>query len=217
MFKLIQILCIAFALFAATTTARGKKKGRRIWLSDGTLLRLGIPDSESIMFTIKTFKDGNYRVGFQLENKTEDAFNLKIKDGKATLDHVITSNEGVSYTDNNLYSLVENESIEGLYYIRRIVEENGESLLDIPNKGKFTISYIFGVDKIDENSEPELYTFEFKDRQKRNLKDGLYYHGLFLYIAWGWLCFFVLITGRFMKYFFILHGFMHTRSLDFYV
>ncbi|CAI2386799.1 unnamed protein product [Moneuplotes crassus] len=44
-------------------------------------------------------------------------------------------------------------------------------------------------------------------------------HGLFMYIAWGWLSFFLIVTGRYSKYFYsfrtILHGFIGILALIF--
>ena len=34
-------------------------------------------------------------------------------------------------------------------------------------------------------------------------------HGILQYVAWGWLCFFMIITGRYLKYFYFINTFLH--------
>ena len=34
-------------------------------------------------------------------------------------------------------------------------------------------------------------------------------HGILLYIAWGWLCFFMILTGRYIRYFYFINTILH--------
>jgi len=117
------------------------------------------------------------------------------------------------------YLLIQKDFKQRIFSVRKFIYDSKLNNVMIPINRKILIEYqneVFPFENynISEKSETIFFKINLNTREFRRLDGGeegdLKSHGIGLYVAWTLLSYMMLITGRYMKYFYLWRMILHT-------
>ena len=194
-----------------------------ISISNGMTFDAALVGSTQIKFTITAGTSGWVGFGYGTCMCTNDMFVIEVSAaGTATInDYTMNyhSNPNMDAVNDYTLSTVTSGSTN-TYTVTRLLND-GDANDYVFKTGTVNIVYAWGSTTAMNNHGSKFGSFSIV----LNLSTGTtsvsstgsittddspaVKHGVLLYIAWGWLCFFLIVTGRYSKYFYFVHTFLH--------
>ena len=184
-------------------------------------MKIRLMEDNSLTYELYLPNDGKFRIATTLGDGSKDYFVISLNKTEVTLENYIKAIDHVesSLKTEGEYILINKNLEERTFKIRKYIFDKNSAKSIIPIEGKFQIEYQNEESKSSEprnekNIEVMNLGVSLNKRELRRLSSGdstgLKNQGIGLYVIWTLLSYMMLITGRYMKYFYLWRMFLHT-------
>ena len=186
-------------------------------------MKIRLTEDNSLTYELCLPKDGRVRVSTTLGNGSKDSFVVNLNKTEITLENYLqTANSMQPFLKTEgEYLLISRNFEERIFKIRRFIYDEELANSIIPLNDRFVIEYIneSAEKNASSNSQNSDILYLRVDINKKELRtfdflgsslDSNQIHGIGLYSAWCWLSYFMLITGRYMRCFYLWRMILHT-------
>ena len=215
------LLVVIVAIATLTWNAKHTYKMGTFTFDDGNMMKVRLTEDNSLTYELLLPKDWTIRIGTILEDGLKDSFILSLNNTEVTLENYIqtTGSKAPTLKVEGEYLLIQKDFKQRIFSVRKFIYDSKLNNVMIPINRKILIEYqneVFPFENynISEKSETIFFKINLNTREFRRLDGGeegdLKSHGIGLYVAWTLLSYMMLITGRYMKYFYLWRMILHT-------